>query len=442
MDSALARLVLRLSSAAEGMDESADQVLGSIRRLVEEGADDEELDRASAQLAHTLAAHAGSDPDAPARLAQLAPDLAGLQRLVPTLPVRGDEQERLTSLLQRARSAAGAAERQRALAEFIAMATDSLRDVSRRDDEPASVLRETRGGAEQDRYLRLVKTLLLQLVRHLDVLHGNALRSHALRERLQHISHADQLEFFIDEMGEELKLVDEQVQGERRRLADFLGELRDRLDGCGIELQQLGDLPAGSADAGTRATVLRERLESLRDESASLGNEIRNKIDIALKDPLTGVYGREGFDERCAELMERWKETGLGFSVVLVECPDFQTFNEQRGHACGDRLLVWIADLLQSRARGGDVVCRHQPDRFVILLPGTGVEGAEAFADSSCEAVAQRGFEDRGEVLQPRLVCGVTRLVAGDTPESVIGRAGEALYEARKPDSGHFVTVT
>jgi diguanylate cyclase len=421
------------------MDEAADEVLTRIRRLVEDGASEEQLDRASAQLAQVLAAGAVDVTAGAARLAHLAHDLSGLDALVASLPVRTDEQERMSVLLRQARSSRSAGERQRSLTEFTSMAADALRGVTRREIAASAERAEAVAGAESEKHLRLVRGLLLQLVDHLDALHGNALRSHALRERLQHIDHFDQLEHFISEMSGELEAIDERIRGERGRIADFLGTLRDRIDGCELELQLLDTGDDGSA--ASIGSVLGERLVTLRNEAGVLQNEIRNKTDIALKDPLTGVYSREGFDERVAELMERWKTTGMAFSVVLVECLDFRVINEQRGHAVGDRVLVRVADLLQSRARAGDVLCRYESDRFVVMLPATAVEGAEAFAGSVCQAIAQRVFEDRGEALRLQLACGVTGLVVGDTAESVIGRAGEALYEARRDAAGGVAIV-
>lgn len=438
VESALARLALRLCAVAEGMDEKADEVLAEIRGLVEGGASDAEIDAASSSFVHLLASHAGTTDRDAARLSHLAHDLSGLDSLVATLPVRGDEQERMSNLLHRARSSSSFAERQRALSEFIAMATDALREVGRRylDAENSA---EGGAGIDADRYLRVVQKLLLKLVEHLDSLHGNALRSHALREQMQHISQLSQMEQFAGEMIAELESIDERVRGERRRIADFLGELRQRLDTYEQELKQLR--AEADDDGDDRISLLGDRLEILRHDAGALRNELRNKTDVKLKDPLTGVYSRDGFEERCAELMDRWKHMGLAFSLVIVECLGFQDLAVQRGHATGDRILVRLADLLQSRVRGGDVVCRYDSERFVVILPATSIAGAEAFALSAQEATAQLIFDDRGEELRLSMACGVTGLVVGDTVESVVGRAGEALYEARKAASGKVVTV-
>lgn len=440
MESALARLALRLCSVAEGMDEKTDRVLAEIRRLVEAGASEPELDDASSKFLQVLATHAGKEDGDDARLSHLAHDLSGLDVLVTTLPVRADEQERMSTLLHRARSSGGYADRRQALSEFIAMATGALRKVGSRYLDSNNGANGV-DGIDAERYLRAVQKMLLRLVEHLDSLHGNALRSHALRERTQHMNQLSQTEPFVQEMTQELAAIDERVLGERQRIAGFLSELRDRLDSSGRELKELYPEPDGAPDEETPMSILIGRLDSLRDEAGELGNELRNKTDVSLKDPLTGVYSRDGFDGRCGELMERWRHTGLAFSLVVVECLELKGIVAERGHAVGDRLLIWLADLLQSRARGGDVVCRYDDEHFVVLLPTTPIAGAESFATSAREAMVMRVFEDRGDELPLTIACGVTGLVVGDTIESVVGRAGEALYEARKEDSSKVVTV-
>ena len=95
-------------------------------------------------------------------------------------------------------------------------------------------------------------------------------------------------------------------------------------------------------------------------------------------------------------------------------------------------MLVKVADVLHTRARASDIVCRYGGDEFVILLPDTHVSGAEIFARSACQEVLDAGFNDNGKPLDVSISCGVTELVTGDTLESAIGRADEAMYKAKK----------
>ena len=162
-----------------------------------------------------------------------------------------------------------------------------------------------------------------------------------------------------------------------------------------------------------------------------LRTEIRNKTDLAIKDQLTGVYNRNGFDERAAELFARWERNAAKLSIVFVDCNKFKHINDTYGHAAGDLVLVKVADILQSRARVTDVVCRFGGDEFVILLPDTGIDGAETYAVSAFNEVLDAGFNDNGKPLDVSISLGITAIKEGDTLEIALARADEAMYEAK-----------
>ncbi|MDP5054435.1 MAG: GGDEF domain-containing protein, partial [Congregibacter sp.] len=90
-----------------------------------------------------------------------------------------------------------------------------------------------------------------------------------------------------------------------------------------------------------------------------LRSEIRNKNDLALKDALTGVYNRAGYDERTKELYARWQRSGSPLSIVFVDCNKFKEINDTYGHTAGDLVLIKVSDVLQLRARASDIVCRY-----------------------------------------------------------------------------------
>ncbi len=117
-----------------------------------------------------------------------------------------------------------------------------------------------------------------------------------------------------------------------------------------------------------------------------------------------------------------------------MDCNKFKEINDTYGHTAGDLVLVKVSDVLQGRARASDIVCRYGGDEFVILLPDTHIQGAEVFARSACDEVLNAGFNDSGKPLDVSISCGVTELITGDTLESAIGRADEAMYQAKKMD--------
>ncbi|WOJ96616.1 diguanylate cyclase [Congregibacter brevis] len=498
---ALEQLSIRLSHMADGVDEEVDALLVQIRKLLKGGGDAGKIESLSGRLARTMLANTGVNTDK-AKTIEGGYDLSGLRKLIKTMPVRGDEQERMGKLVQQVASGTTAMARQKALVDLLGASAEALREVATRDKSDSGVLgwlgKKSGAEGEDDRYVALFVQLLQRLVEHIDVLNGNAIRSHAIKESLEQAVHPAQAQKLLAEVTDEIETIDARIRAERNQTTDFLGDLRSRLDGfeevlnllsddgdsslkrseelqsgVGKDTQNLGEavktddinqirsvIAAGLSTltkrvaehvvaereqhetAKARVAELNDRLAHLEDEADILRSEIRNKNDLALKDALTGVYNRAGYDERTKELFARWQRAGAALSIVFVDCNKFKEINDTYGHTAGDLVLVKVSDVLQARARASDIVCRYGGDEFVILLPDTHVQGAEVFARSACDEVLNAGFNDNGKPLDVSISCGVTELVTGDTLESAVGRADEAMYQAKKMDGMKVCVVS
>lgn len=497
---ALEQLALRLARLAHGVDSDLDELLDRIRDELKGEGRARKLDDLSSQLARSLMLSTGVDVDKSASI-EGGYDLSGLRKLIRSMPVRSDEQQRMNELVQQAASGQSSIARQKALVDLLGTAGEALREVASRDKSDAGVMgwlgKKSSASNGESRYVTLFAQLLQRLVEHIDVLNGNALRSHSIKDSLEHVVHPDQAQHLLNEVIEEIESIDSRIRAERNQTTDFLGDLRDRLDGfedvlglladggeaslkrsedlqssVDADTRSLGEATKsddidelrGLVDAGltriterlaehvlaerqqheiskARVTELNDRLATLEEETDVLRSEIRNKNDLALKDALTGVYNRAGYDERTVELFARWQRSGAPLSLVFVDCNKFKEINDTYGHAAGDLVLVKVADVLRSRARASDIVCRYGGDEFVILLPDTHAGGAETFARSACQEVLDAGFNDNGKPLDVSISCGVTELISGDTLESAMGRADEAMYKAKKMDGVQVCSV-
>lgn len=496
---ALEQLTLRLSYMADGVDDDADKILVAIRKVLKEGGDSAKVENLSGRLARTLMANTGVNPDK-AKTIEGGYDLSGLRKLIKSMPVSDEDQTRMGTLVQQIASGNTSMARQKALVELLGVSGEAIREVATRDKSDGVLgwlSKKSSGELGDERYVALFAKLLERLVEHLDVLNGNNIRSHSIKDAIDQVVHPQAAQNLLAEVTSEIESIDARIRAERNQTTDFLGDLRERITGFeevigllaedGDSSLQRSESLQSRVDDDTRVlgeaaktedvTKIREmvgeglsritarlaehvvaereqhvasqervielndRLATLESEADELRNEIRNKADLALKDALTGVYNRAGYDERTKELYARWQRSGAPLSLVFVDCNKFKHINDNYGHAAGDLVLVKVADVLQKRARASDIVCRFGGDEFVILLPDTEGKGAEVFARSACEEVLQAGFNDNGKPLDVSISCGVTQLIADDTLEAAVARADEAMYQAKKIDDKDGVKV-
>ena len=150
-----------------------------------------------------------------------------------------------------------------------------------------------------------------------------------------------------------------------------------------------------------------------------LSNLVARLREQAGTDQLTGLLNRAGF--RSAALREHALAVRTGTPLVLavLDLDGFKSINDRDGHAAGDAALHLLATRWRAALRTCDVLARHGGDEFVLLLPATDEEGAEAVLERL-----------RGGSPLP-WSAGVAVWGEDESLDDCFARADRALYEAK-----------
>jgi diguanylate cyclase (GGDEF)-like protein len=101
----------------------------------------------------------------------------------------------------------------------------------------------------------------------------------------------------------------------------------------------------------------------------------------SITDGLTGLKTRRFFWEALSSEWKRASRSGRAFSVVYMDLDKFKEVNDTLGHLEGDLVLARVGRLLEQKCRQSNVVARYGGDEFIILMPETGAEQAQALAE-------------------------------------------------------------
>jgi diguanylate cyclase (GGDEF)-like protein len=152
-------------------------------------------------------------------------------------------------------------------------------------------------------------------------------------------------------------------------------------------------------------------------------------------DALTGVGNRRALDEELRQLL---RFGPLPLSLILVDIDHFKGVNDVFTHVVGDEVLKRVAASLSLQLRTDDQLLRYGGDEFVVLLPGTGDEEADAVADRMRAAVRERPWGELAEGLEVSVTTGVAAVwsLSGRRPdadaEKLFRRADERLLEGKR----------
>ena len=152
-------------------------------------------------------------------------------------------------------------------------------------------------------------------------------------------------------------------------------------------------------------------------------------------DHLTGLANRRAFFDAAAIAMQRCAKGGLPLSVAVFDADHFKLVNDSHGHAAGDAVLRHLAAGLSATFRATDIVARFGGEEFVVLLPGSPSDEAQAIAQRLCMHVAAKPVNVDGVSIHYTVSAGVAGVagVAGDVAglDALMKRADTALYAAK-----------
>jgi len=169
--------------------------------------------------------------------------------------------------------------------------------------------------------------------------------------------------------------------------------------------------------------------------------------ELAIRDPLTGLYNRRHFDEALDRMLARHQRDRLSsprpLSAIVFDLDHFGQFNKAHGHQVGDLVLKAFADVLSSRFRASDLVARLGGEEFIVVLDGSDRERAVQIADEVRALLAARVVRSEdGQELSVTVSAGCTELDPADaTRETLLRTADVALFMAKRAGRDRVVAA-
>lgn len=160
----------------------------------------------------------------------------------------------------------------------------------------------------------------------------------------------------------------------------------------------------------------------------------RSEIEgMALKDPLTGLANRFGFERRLDNAILTSVDMGSVFALYMIDLDNFKPVNDTMGHAAGDELLVQVSRRLGALVRENDTVARLGGDEFAVILSSVcDAKSIDLIAGRILEQI-KRPFEIQGAQVQIGASIGVSLCpLDASSQADLLHEADVALYEVKK----------
>jgi len=166
----------------------------------------------------------------------------------------------------------------------------------------------------------------------------------------------------------------------------------------------------------------------------------RKFAGLAQLDALTGLSNRLGLNENLETVMADAQRNGYCLAVHSLDLDRFKTANDLYGHPAGDAVLQEVARRLTRLTRASDLLVRLGGDEFVLVQTGVAErEQATALASRIVEDIGCY-YDVKGYTIEIGTSVGIALMADEDlTPDELLARADQALYQAKRTRSGFAV---
>ncbi len=183
------------------------------------------------------------------------------------------------------------------------------------------------------------------------------------------------------------------------------------------------------------STSFKEQLQQATHEIDQLKSKMVRYRNEALRDPLTRVDNRRGFEKQLKVAIDTTNTDRTSLCLIMTDIDYFKKVNDTHGHLVGDNVLRMVAATIKDSIKGKDLVARIGGEEFAILLPDTPFGGAMKLADNLRLTFEQLDLKKKntGESLgKITLSFGVAVYQKNETAEDFVNRTDEALYQSKK----------
>lgn len=194
--------------------------------------------------------------------------------------------------------------------------------------------------------------------------------------------------------------------------------------------KKLIDMPSIKEKFDEIQNYMLQEVEHANKIISELSAQVQDLEKNSNLDSLTKIFNRRALDTYLETVCSK-KELKHELHVLLLDIDDFKQINDKHGHIAGDKILIFVANLLRKTLRDGDKVFRYGGEEFMIILNRVDMVTCNEIAKRILKLISSNQLFYNGQSLNVTVSIGATLFYPGDTPSALIGRADKALYKSK-----------
>lgn len=191
-----------------------------------------------------------------------------------------------------------------------------------------------------------------------------------------------------------------------------------------------------------RAAALRDSagniigaIESFSNNTSVINtrSELRELHQAVMTDPLTGIGNRRHLEGRLRAVLAEFENNPGHAGLLFMDLDHFKQVNDSYGHNVGDHVLRMVATTIRYALRRTDTAGRWGGEEFIAILPDLKEKSnLQRIAEKVRTLVEYSRLDVNGRGVTVSISIGGTLILSGDTPETLVQRADQLMYESKQ----------
>ncbi len=274
-----------------------------------------------------------------------------------------------------------------------------------------------------------------------EVIYKQGQLKHSISDAKQTVK--NMMQTFLDRLGSMVVSTGdfhEKMGGFNHRIAhaDNISDLNRILDEV---LTETRNIQAEAQSSRDKMIAAQHEVNEAEHRIAELEQKLQQMSELVREDQLTGSLNRRGLEDVYERETARAERRGTPLCVAMLDLDDFKKLNDTLGHQAGDGALKHLVKIVKATLRSMDVIARYGGEEFLILFPETTVEAAATSMTRLQRELTRHFFMHENEKVLITFSAGVALRKAGESQESLLKRADEAMYKAKRTGKNRVVVA-
>jgi diguanylate cyclase (GGDEF)-like protein len=155
---------------------------------------------------------------------------------------------------------------------------------------------------------------------------------------------------------------------------------------------------------------------------------------LAVTDYLTGLYNRSKIDSVISNQLDKCRTEKRKFSIILGDIDYFKNVNDTYGHNAGDKIIIDVSRILMDACNKSYTVGRWGGDEYLVICPDTDESEVHTIKENIVDRIDAYNAEKNTDIA---MSLGTATYMDGDTADTLLNRADNALYNAKAISHSH-----